>query len=76
MSRLEIPIPPLVLALILGSNAEQSLRRALTISNGDPMTFLQKPISLTFIILTVLSLVYSFMREAKARQKQAKGVAA
>jgi len=76
MSKLDIPIPPLVLALILGSNTEQSLRRALTIANGNPMTFLQKPISLAFIILTVLSLVYSFMREAKAKRRRSEGVAA
>ncbi|MCR4425929.1 MAG: tripartite tricarboxylate transporter permease [Firmicutes bacterium] len=71
MSKLDIPIPPLVLALILGSNTEQSLRRALTISNGNPMTFFEKPISFAFIILAVLSLVYSFMREAKSRRARA-----
>lgn len=74
MSKLGIPIPPLVLALILGSNTEQSFRRALAISNGNLITFLQKPISLVLIILTVLSLVYSIMREVKS--KQGKGVAA
>jgi len=69
MSKLDIPIPPLVLSLILGSSTEQSFRRALSISRGDPMIFLQKPISLVLIILAVLSLVYSISRETKHRKQ-------
>jgi len=68
MSKLDIPIPPLVLALILGSNTEQSFRRALTISNGNPSIFFEKPISLVLLILTVLSLVYSIAREIKQKK--------
>ncbi len=69
MSKLEVPIPPLVLALILGSNTEQSFRRALSISNGDFMIFLQKPISLVLIVLAIFSLVYSIRREVRSATK-------
>ena len=72
MSKLDIPIPPMVLALILGSSTEQSFRRALSISQGDPMIFLQKPISLVLIILAVLSLIYSITRETKHRKQDKK----
>ena len=69
MSKLEIPIPPLVLAVILGSDFEQNFRRALTISNGSFATFVQKPISLAFLILAVASLTYSIIRELKQQKK-------
>ncbi|MDN5318527.1 MAG: putative tricarboxylic transport rane protein, partial [Thermovirga sp.] len=42
--KLEIPIPPLVLALILGGTTEQSFRNAMTIAGNDLMFFVEKPI--------------------------------
>lgn len=64
-SKLEIPIPPLVLALILGSTTEQSFRNAMTISTNGIGIFFTKPISLTLLVLAALSLVYSINRERK-----------
>ncbi|QQE74502.1 tripartite tricarboxylate transporter permease [Brevibacillus composti] len=48
-TRHDYPVAPLVLGLVLGSMIEYNLRRALTISNGDMMIFLQKPISALFL---------------------------
>jgi len=42
---------PLVLGFLLGPLMEQNLRRSLVISNGDPMIFVTRPISLTLLIL-------------------------
>ncbi|WP_142848838.1 tripartite tricarboxylate transporter permease [Telmatospirillum sp. J64-1] len=50
------PSAPLILALILGDLMEENMRRALQISNGDWMTFVNKPISLTLLIIAFLSL--------------------
>ncbi|MFC0561152.1 tripartite tricarboxylate transporter permease [Halalkalibacter alkalisediminis] len=50
------PAAPLILALILGAMMEESMRRALQISNGSWTVFLDKPISLTLLILAALSL--------------------
>ncbi len=36
---------PLVLGFILGPLMEENLRRSLVISRGDPMVFLERPIS-------------------------------
>jgi putative tricarboxylic transport membrane protein len=49
---------PLLLGFILGPMVEENLRRALLISRGDPMVFVQRPISLTFLILTVLLILF------------------
>jgi putative tricarboxylic transport membrane protein len=47
---------PLVLGFILGPLVEENLRRALLISRGDFSIFFTRPLSLTFIILTVILL--------------------
>ncbi|MDP1672989.1 MAG: tripartite tricarboxylate transporter permease [Burkholderiales bacterium] len=47
---------PLVLGFILGPLVEENLRRALLISRGDFSVFFTRPLSLTFIILTVILL--------------------
>jgi putative tricarboxylic transport membrane protein len=45
---------PLVLGFILGPLMEENLRRSLVISRGDPMVFLERPISAILLALTVL----------------------
>ncbi|SDO11094.1 putative tricarboxylic transport membrane protein [Paenibacillus sp. yr247] len=54
LSKNDYPLAPLVLGLILGPMLENNMRRALTISNGDFMIFLQKPVSLVFLIIGFL----------------------
>ena len=42
--------------MILGPLAEQEFRRAMTISQGDLMIFLQKPLSLALLLIALLAL--------------------
>ena len=70
LSRLEVPIPPLVLALILGGMTEQSFRNAMTISNGSPAIFFQKPISLTLLIMAGISLLYALRKHKRNAEIQ------
>ncbi|MBN1828064.1 MAG: tripartite tricarboxylate transporter permease [Deltaproteobacteria bacterium] len=65
MAKLEIPIPPLVLALILGGMTEQAYRNALVISDGSFATFFQKPISLALLICAGISLIYALKKNKK-----------
>jgi TctA family transporter len=44
---------PLVLGFILGPVMEENLRRSLVISRGDPMVFLERPISAVLLLMTV-----------------------
>ena len=48
---------PLMLGFVLGPMLEENLRRAMLISRGDPTVFITRPISLGFIIATVLILM-------------------
>ncbi len=50
------PVAPMILALILGDIMEENMRRALQISGGDWMVFLDKPISATLLGIAVVSL--------------------
>lgn len=65
---------PVVIAIVLGTMAEENLRRALIISNGSFATFFTRPISLVFVLLAVLSLAYPQIKKgmAKLRQKPTK----
>jgi putative tricarboxylic transport membrane protein len=69
MQRYDFPMAPAVLALVLGILAEQHLRRALSVSNGDLMTFVERPISLALLVFIVLVLVLPpAIRFLRARQ--------
>ncbi len=59
------PVGPLVLALILGPMAESNLRRALVISQGDPSIFFTRPIAVTLLAVTVISLVWPLVRRRR-----------
>lgn len=48
------PLTPMILAAVLAPLLENNLRRTLVISNGDWWVFLQRPVSLTLLILFVL----------------------
>jgi putative tricarboxylic transport membrane protein len=60
MIKAELPRAPLILGLVLAPIMEQSLRQALTMSRGDPMIFIERPIALTLLIVVILSLVLPF----------------
>ena len=49
-TRLECEPAPMILGFVLGPLMEENLRRAMRISSGDPMIFLERPISLGLLI--------------------------
>jgi putative tricarboxylic transport membrane protein len=57
MRRFDFPTAPVIIGMILGPMAEQEFRRAMTISNGDMMIFLTKPLSLTLLLLALAAFV-------------------
>ncbi len=58
MRKLNYPVAPAVLAIVLGPLAEQSLRQSLISSRGDVMTFFERPISLTCMLLALALMIY------------------
>lgn len=55
--KLNFSMSPIVLGLILGPMIESNMRRSLIISDGDVSIFFTRPISGTFLLLTVLALI-------------------
>jgi putative tricarboxylic transport membrane protein len=55
--KLDCEPAPMLLAFILGPLMEEYMRRALLLSRGDPMIFLQRPISATLLALGVLAII-------------------
>jgi TctA family transporter len=62
---------PLVLGFILGPLMEENLRRSLVISRGDPMVFLERPISATLLALTVAIVFALFVLPQFRRTRKA-----
>ena len=46
----------MLLAFILGPLMEEFLRRAMLLSRGDPLVFIQRPISATLLAIAVLAM--------------------
>lgn len=73
MRKLDISLVPIVLGLLLGADMENSLRRALSISNGDFGILFESPIALTLYAITAIMLVAAFafavVSHRKARQQ-------
>lgn len=55
--KLDCEPAPMLLAFILGPMMEEYLRRALLLSRGDPMVFIQRPISATMLALAAIAIV-------------------
>jgi TctA family transporter len=56
-SKLGCEPAPMLLAFILGPLMEEYLRRAMLISRGNPLVFVQRPISATLLVLAVLAML-------------------
>jgi putative tricarboxylic transport membrane protein len=57
MRRFDFPTAPVIIGMILGPLAEQEFRRAMTISQGDWMIFVQKPLSLALLIVALIAVL-------------------
>ena len=70
MRRFDFPTAPVIIGMILGPLAEQELRRALTISQGDWTVFLTRPLSATLLALAAAALagphVYAYFAKRRA----------
>ncbi|MFN7101528.1 MAG: tripartite tricarboxylate transporter permease [Pseudorhizobium sp.] len=61
------PIAPVVVGLILGPMAEQQLRRALSISQGDATVLFTSPIAATLLVLALVALVLPMILRARGK---------
>jgi putative tricarboxylic transport membrane protein len=57
MRRFDFPVAPLVVGLILGPMLEQSMRQALTISQGQWSTFVTRPLSASLLAIALALMI-------------------
>ena len=69
--KLDCEPAPLILGFVLGPMMEENLRRALLISRGDPMVFLQEPISLAFLLVAAGLLLVLAAPAIRVRREEA-----
>jgi len=68
LRKLDFPLAPVVLTLILGPMMERSLRQSLEMSQGDLRIFLESPIAVVLLASTALILIapaFKFFRRGK-----------
>jgi TctA family transporter len=70
-TRLECEPAPMVLGFVLGPLMEENLRKAMTVSSGDPMIFIQRPISLVLLILATILLIIVAMPNIRSKREEA-----
>ena len=68
--RLECEPAPMILGFVLGPLMEENLRRAMRISGGDPMIFLNRPISLGLLIAAALLLVILVLPSIRGKREE------
>ncbi|MGH7415155.1 MAG: tripartite tricarboxylate transporter permease [Candidatus Rokuibacteriota bacterium] len=66
MRKLAMPLPPIVLGLVLGEMIELSLRRALTIADGNLMTLFGRPYAIGILALIALLLCWPLLGRKRA----------
>ena len=63
-------LAPFILGFILGPMLEEHLRRAMSLSGGDPMIFVTSPISAVLLIIAALALVVVSLPTISRRRKE------
>lgn len=61
---------PLLLGFVLGPLLEEHLRRAMIISRGDPMIFIERPISATLLGLALLAVLIAILPSIRKKRKE------
>jgi TctA family transporter len=68
--KLRIQVAPLVLAFVLGPLIEESLRRAMVLSRGDPTIFITRPLSAMFLVITAAMLLVMLWPSIRRKREE------
>lgn len=73
LRKLNYPMAPLVLAIVLGPLAEKYFRQAMIISHGDVLTFVERPLSGVFMAVAAAMVLYPVYLTLKRRAAARRG---
>jgi len=71
LRKLEVPLVPVILGILLGNQMEVNLRRAMTISDGDWSILVGSPLAIILWIIAIAGFVLPMLygRKVRARMK-------
>jgi putative tricarboxylic transport membrane protein len=71
MIKFDFPIAPLTIGLVLGNLCETNLRRALMLSEGNPLVFISRPISAVILAIAFIMLFMPMIKDLFKKRKAA-----
>jgi len=76
LRKLSVPAAPMLMAFVLGPQAESAVRQSLMLSDNSPMIFLERPIALGIVVLIVVMVATSIISRRRQRHAVAAAPAA
>jgi TctA family transporter len=67
--KLDYPIAPLVLALVIGDKAEDAFRQSMLMSQGSLWIFFSNPLVTTMVLLALALIIVPLVLQAMARRR-------
>jgi putative tricarboxylic transport membrane protein len=71
MRQFGYPLAPMLIAFILEPIGERAIRQTLTLSRGSLSIFVSRPISLTFLVLTVIAVIILIRMKTRSSEDKA-----
>jgi TctA family transporter len=69
--KLDCEPAPLLIALVLGPMMEENLRRAMTLSRGDPSVFVTRPLSAGLLVVAAALIVMVVLPAVRRKREEA-----
>ena len=70
MRRFDFPLAPVIIAVVLGPLAEDSLREAMQNSENNPLTLVGTPISITLYVLLAAAIGWTVITRIRSRNRR------
>ncbi len=70
MRRFDFPLAPVILGVVLGPKMEEAFRQSMSMSRGNIYVFLDHPIVLTFLFLSIVFLFLPVLMRMRGAQPQ------
>ncbi|GAA6202788.1 tripartite tricarboxylate transporter permease [Aquicoccus sp. SU-CL01552] len=67
LRKLDVPLVPIILGTLLGNSMENNLRRAVTIDNGNWLTLVDSPLSITLWAIAIIGFVLPLIVGARVK---------
>jgi len=69
LRKFDVPLVPIILGTLLGNAMENNLRRAVTIDNGNWLTLVDSPLSITLWAIAIIGFVLPLIVGARVKAR-------